>query len=107
MKSYNNKIIRNPLLAALALAGLTSGQVQAQVEQDADKVIDQIIVTASKRALTLQETPIAVAVVTKEAIEQTQVFDIADLQALVPTLKVGTATRTTNQTFNIRGFGSS
>jgi outer membrane receptor for ferrienterochelin and colicin len=46
-------------------------------------------------------------VVTKEEIEQTQVFDIADLQALVPTLKVGTATRTTSQTFNIRVFGSS
>ncbi|MEM8497968.1 MAG: TonB-dependent receptor [Pseudomonadota bacterium] len=81
------------------VCALTSQTVSAQG-------LEEIIVTASKRAQTLQETPIAVMVTSGLAIEQAKVFDIADLQALVPTLKVSSSTRVSGQSFSIRGFGS-
>jgi len=68
--------------------------------------IEEIIVTASKRAQTLQEVPIAVSVVTSEALERAQVNDILDLQSMVPSLRVTQLQTTGNTNFVIRGFGN-
>ena len=45
--------------------------------------------------------------VTGETISQAQIRDAADLQTLVPSLSVGEFAASTNQTFSIRGLGSS
>jgi len=74
--------------------------------QSEDELYEQILITASKRSTGLQETPIAVSVTSGEAIEQTQVLDIQDLQALVPTLRVNPLQRSANTNFSIRGFGN-
>jgi len=71
-----------------------------------DGVDAEIIVTASKRAQTLQDTPISVAVTSAEAIERSQVRDLNDLQTLVPSLKVGQLQSSANTNFFIRGFGN-
>lgn len=71
-----------------------------------DGLVEKILVTASKRQTGLQETPIAVTVTSAQAIEQTQVLDINDLQQLVPTLRVTPLQRSTNTNFSIRGFGN-
>lgn len=87
------------VLGATALAaGLVTTAAQAQV--------DVITVTAQKREQTLQEVPVAVAVVTGEAVEMAQVRDARDLQFLVPSLEVGQAASSTNQTFTIRSLGT-
>ena len=65
-----------------------------------------VIVTASKRELTLQDTPISVAVTSAETIERAQVRDLLDLQTLVPSLKVGQLQSSANTNFIIRGFGN-
>ncbi|GGE04216.1 TonB-dependent receptor [Polymorphobacter glacialis] len=65
-----------------------------------------IIVTASKRAATLQDTPISVAVTTGAVIEQAQVRDLLDLQTLVPSLRVSQLQSSANTNFIIRGFGN-
>ena len=65
-----------------------------------------IIVTASKREQTLQDTPISVSVTPAETIERAQVRDILDLQTLVPSLKVGQLQSSANTNFIIRGFGN-
>ncbi len=74
----------------------------------ADEITDSadIIVTASKRAQTLQDTPISVAVTTTESIERSQIRDLLDLQTLVPSLKVGQLQSSANTNFIIRGFGN-
>ncbi|MEG3125773.1 TonB-dependent receptor [Sphingomonas sp. GB1N7] len=65
-----------------------------------------IIVTASKRAATLQDTPIAVSVTSAATIEQAQVRDLVDLQSLVPSLRVSQNQNSAATTFTIRGFGN-
>ncbi len=91
MRRYSSLLL--PLLAFSAVA-----PVQAQL-------LEEIVVTATKRATTLQEVPVAVTVTSAETIEQAKIQDISDLQSVVPTLRVEQrqASRATN--FLIRGFG--
>ncbi|PRO68200.1 TonB-dependent receptor [Alteromonas gracilis] len=98
---------RTTTLIALCL-GLHCHAAMSQEtnEQAEDELYEQILITASKRSTGLQETPIAVSVTSGEAIEQTQVLDIQDLQALVPTLRVNPLQRSANTNFSIRGFGN-
>ncbi|MEO0591406.1 MAG: TonB-dependent receptor [Pseudomonadota bacterium] len=67
---------------------------------------NRIIVTASKREQTLQETPIAVSVTSGEVIEQAQIRDVLDLQTVTPSLRVSQLQTSSASTFIIRGFGN-
>jgi len=95
-------------LAATAVGGLISTMpAYAQDVQDEEDFDDNvIIVTASKRETTLQETPIAVSVTTAETIEQAQIRDLLDLQTVVPSLRVNQLQSSANTNFIIRGFGN-
>jgi outer membrane receptor protein involved in Fe transport len=70
------------------------------------QVNDEIIVTATKRTSTLQETPVAVTVTNADVIEKAQILDIKDLQSVVPTFRVSQLQNTANTTLTIRGFGN-
>jgi len=76
--------------SALALA-LLSSPTYAQFDDD------EIIVTATKRPTTLQDTPISVSVTSA---------DVIDLQSVVPTFRVSQLQNTANSTLTIRGFGN-
>ena len=65
-----------------------------------------IVVTATKRERTLQDTPVAVSVTTAETIERAQIRDLRDLQTVVPSLSVGQRQSVANTNFFIRGFGN-
>ncbi len=96
-------------LLALAAATPSFAQGAAQPAPQAAEAEDtnaDIIVTASKRAQTLQDTPISVAVASAQQIEQSQIRDLIDLQTLVPSLKVGQLQSSANTNFIIRGFGN-
>ncbi|PZN95034.1 MAG: TonB-dependent receptor [Alphaproteobacteria bacterium] len=98
-------------IAATTLASAATAQTAAPATTAAaDAAVDEdegiIIVTASKRAATLQDTPISVAVTTGAAIEQAQVRDLLDLQTLVPSLRVSQLQSSANTNFIIRGFGN-
>ena len=97
-------------LLAFAIMGVISSAANAEdakqkPQKNADD-IERIVVTASKRAKGLQESPVAITVVSSKAIEQAKVMDITDLQTLVPTLRVTPLQRSTNTNFSIRGFGN-
>lgn len=107
----NTRLKTTCLCMALAIAfGVSSAYSQEQSNnkepEGNDGLVEKILVTASKRQTGLQETPIAVTVTSAQAIEQTQVLDINDLQQLVPTLRVTPLQRSTNTNFSIRGFGN-
>lgn len=93
---------RRLALAAAVSAACLSGQSWAQPSG----VIEEVFVTATKREQTLQEIPVAVSVVTSEAMEQAQVLDIKDLQTLVPSLRVSQLQGSAQTDFIIRGFGN-
>lgn len=71
-----------------------------------DSFEDEVIVTATKRQTTLQDTPVAVSVTSADVIEKAQILDIKDLQSVVPTFRVSQLQNSANTTLSIRGFGS-
>jgi iron complex outermembrane recepter protein len=101
------------LLGATALAMLVSAPAYSQTtapqaagDATATEDAGEIIVTAAKRAQTLQDTAISVSVTDAKTIEQAQVRDLIDLQGLVPSLKVPQFQSTGQTNFVIRGFGN-
>jgi len=72
--------------------------------QNADD--DVVIVSATKRDTTLQETPVSVSVTTADVIEDAQILDIKDLQSVVPTFRVSQLQNAGNTTLSIRGLGN-
>ena len=99
-------------VVALALAtpalAQTATEPSAATVTSADTIEEnEVVVTASKRQQTLQDTPIAVSVTSAATIERAQIRDLIDLQTVVPSLRV-TQAQTSGQTvFLIRGFGTS
>ena len=101
---------KRALLVSAILSAINANAVNAQEAntsaQGDDKDIERIMVTASKRLKGLQESPVAVTVVSGLAVEQAKVLDMNDLQTLVPTLRVTPLQRSVNTNFAIRGFGN-
>ena len=95
-------------LTATALSGvIAASPVYAQDMQEQETIDDNvIIVTASKRETTLQETPISVSVTTGETLENAQIRDVLDLQTVTPSLRVSQLQTSSASTFIIRGFGN-
>lgn len=87
------------LLTSSVLVSMLAAPAFAQID-------DEIIVTATKRATTLQETPVAVTVTSGEKIEKAKILDIQDLQSVVPSLRVNQLQTSQNTNFVIRGFGN-
>jgi iron complex outermembrane receptor protein len=98
------------VLAALIL-GLASVTVFAQdtSEQDDDGVsdgrIEEVVVTAQKRAESLQVVPIAVTAFNNASLEAFQAYDVTDLATRAPSLVYQQST-TVNQELSIRGIGT-
>jgi len=96
-KKYGKKyglLASTALIASIAFSGVAQAQV------------DEIIVTATKRTQTLQETPVTVSVTTADVLDKAQILDITDLQSVVPSLRVGQLQSSANTNFRIRGFGN-
>jgi len=76
-----------------------SGTTDSAQEEDAD-----IIVTAQRRAESLQNVPIAVSAFSGEALERQQIENASDLQQSLPNVTY-TKTNFTSSSFTIRGIG--
>ncbi|MFT7044600.1 MAG: iron complex outermembrane receptor protein, partial [Candidatus Azotimanducaceae bacterium] len=92
--------------AAIAIATFASVGVQAQDSGSSGYTMEEVVVTATKRPQTLQSTPIAVSVTGQDTFEKARLLDIADLQSVVPSLRVNTLQTSSNTNFVIRGFGN-
>ena len=94
-------------LAVAAAVSAVVAPINSFAQSDTGStVFEEIVVTATKRASTLQDIPVAVTVTTGEQIEKAQILDINDLQSVVPTLRVSQLQSSTNTNFSIRGFGN-
>lgn len=103
IRSTKTALLMGLSTAALTLPATAMAQNNSVSEQAQDRTI---VVTASKRETTLQETPIAVSVTSAEQIEQSQIRDLIDIQSLVPSLRVGQLQASASTNFIIRGFGN-
>jgi iron complex outermembrane receptor protein len=89
-----------PAPAASAVISSPAGEV-APVS-----VLDQVVITATKREQTLQDVPISVSVTSAATIEKAHITDLIDLQSVVPSLKVQQFNAVGQTNFVIRGFGN-
>jgi outer membrane receptor protein involved in Fe transport len=103
--SYRFTLLAGAAVFALTAPGVALAQ-DAEPEVAAPESSNVIIVTASKREQTLQETPISVSVTSGEVIERAQIRDVLDLQTVVPSLRVSQLQTSSATTFIIRGFGN-
>jgi outer membrane receptor protein involved in Fe transport len=103
--SYRFTLLAGAAAFAVATPGVALAQDQ-EPEIAAPESSNVIIVTASKREQTLQETPIAVSVTSGETLEQAQIRDVLDLQTVTPSLRVSQLQSASSTTFIIRGFGN-
>ncbi|WP_370178698.1 TonB-dependent receptor [Alteriqipengyuania sp.] len=96
-------------VAALALPAVAHAQdADATADDLAAELNDSntLVVTATKREQTLQETPVSVSVTSGETLEQAQIRDVLDLQTVTPSLRVSQLQNSSSSTFIIRGFGN-
>ncbi|WP_417610250.1 TonB-dependent receptor [Parasphingorhabdus sp.] len=95
-------------LTATALTSVIAASPAYAQDMQSEETIDDnvIVVTASKRETTLQETPISVSVTSGETLEDAQIRDVLDLQTVTPSLRVSQLQTSSASTFIIRGFGN-
>ena len=88
----------------LAICGVSSlhNTALAQTGQ-----LEEVIVTATKRAESLQDIPVTVNALTESTIQEAGVTDIGDVAALVPSLTVSQNINPFSAAIRIRGFGTS
>ncbi len=103
--SYRFTLLAGAAAFAITAPGVVAAQEQAP-ELEAPESSNLIIVTASKREQTLQETPISVSVTSGETLENAQIRDVLDLQTVTPSLRVSQLQSASATTFIIRGFGN-
>ena len=88
-----------------AIAACITSTAMAQSDPGLDSfVLDEIIVTATKRPVGLQDVPIALSVVTGDKIEAMGMAELEDLALYVPNVHLGEAAIT--PLLFIRGVGS-
>ncbi|MEX6723681.1 TonB-dependent receptor [Parapedomonas caeni] len=95
--------------AALAASCVSLSAARAQDETAQNESIDfgDIIVTATKRAQSLQDVPIAVSAVSAEQLKNAGVTDIRELQNLAPSLFLSaSSSEVAGTTARVRGVGT-
>lgn len=103
-QSFRKLAISTAVTAAiLPLSAVTFAQEESSGSLSS---IEEIVVTSTKRATTLQDTPVAVSVTSADTIKEAQILDLNDLQSVVPTLRISQLQSSTNVNFSIRGFGN-
>ena len=103
--SFRSRLLVGAAFAAVAAPALAQ-QGPSDIEDPSVTVLDQVIVTATKRETALQDTPIAISVVDAQTLENRQVQSLLDLfDGAVPSLRVSTfESRQSALTVGIRGI---
>jgi iron complex outermembrane receptor protein len=78
---------------------------QASGNELTSERLNEIVVTATRRASNLQTTPVAVSAVDSQLIRQASPRDIGDLAAFVPNFSANTITNFNAASFAMRGVG--
>lgn len=83
----------------------SSGEVPAGLSRRRAKQVEEIVVSARRRAELLEDTPISVTAVSAETLVEAQVTQLPDLQFLVPNLQISTGRGGTGGELRVRGVG--
>ena len=68
--------------------------------------LEEIVVTATKRAQSVQDVPVAVSAVDASTIEAMRIDEFTDITRISPSLTVNRGDWATNSGFSLRGIGT-
>lgn len=92
----------------LLLAPWLAAMAENENTQNAGATLEEIVVTAQKRAESLQDTPLSITAIDADVIAQRGIMNIGDLGSVAPNLVVNqNAAATSNPIIYIRGIGES
>jgi iron complex outermembrane receptor protein len=93
------------ILAITTAIGLSLASTMALAATD--EGIQEIVVTAQRRAESVMTVPIAVTAISQDDLESRGVTNVSEMSNLVPTLQVNSAFGDTQPNFTLRGVGMS
>lgn len=93
------------VIALLAMPAAAWAQAPQGAGEDGASNAD-IIVTANKREQNLQDTPVAVSVVSDDQLKALNIVTVTDIGALAPSVNFAEAPSPTSSSFIIRGIGT-
>ena len=88
------------------VALLTLCPLVASMGYASEPVIEEIVVTATKRAKSVQDVPVAVNAVDESTIEAMRIDEFTDITRISPSLTVNRGDWATNSGFSLRGIGT-
>ncbi len=94
--------LQHAVLGVIGALITANAAVAQSAAQDSDVLIDEVIVTGTKRNLTLQDTQTSVALITERDIERQALFDVEDI--LLRTANVSTDASGALNNLSIRGI---
>ncbi len=109
-RTYNRSSLSLGIAIAVTLLAPIAHAQESNAEKQGEEAttLSGVTVTARKREETLQEVPVAVTAFTADALDQLNVEDLSDLDALVPNLTIYAARGSSSTiTAYIRGVGQS
>ena len=99
-------LVRHHLLHAAVVMAISAGAAQAQdAPQDSGK-LDEITVTATRRAESLQDVPVAVSVLSGAQLEQANLNSLEAISSRIPTLNFRANASNKDTSLFIRGVGT-
>ena len=102
-----NRIITAALCSTICSAMLVPAAYAQTAESSDDSGDEPIIVTATLRAMDVQDIPLAVTAVAPEALERQGVNDIKNLASISPSINIQSSqTETQGTSIKIRGVGT-
>lgn len=100
---YQSKVIWRRTILGVSLAALAAAVVTPFAATSQEMVIEEIVVTAQKRAESVQDVPIAITALDAATLQRSQIDSVHDLSFHVPNLQFGNFASTV--TVAIRGIG--
>lgn len=93
------------LLTSMGVLAVSIGTAHAQENAAAEGGLEEIVVTAQRRAESMQSVPLAITVMDSAALERKGVVQVSQLGSLAPGLSIGQANGAVSQLW-VRGVGT-
>ena len=93
--AFGKKLLPTLLISTLAPAAMPQ-----------NLAIEEVVVTATKRAESVQDVPVAISVVDASTIEALGIDEFTDITKISPSLTINRGDWATNSSFNLRGIGT-
>lgn len=101
-RTHRQACAMQPLAAAIFIGAFGA---QSAMAEDAP-VLEELVVTAQKRAESVQTVPVAVSVMTGQALERINATNISDMTAVTPSVTFTSGFEGRDNSIRIRGVGT-